>query len=169
MKRLSISDFKDYCFANNIRSFVLKGQEVCDNIKLSLSFDKLLLSSELMSATFISNDSNKLSLNNINYIDIEERQDDVLFIFSCGLNESGEEYVFFSPLKREMLMRNEKNNICNKCGKALDVWDKENNFSINNVIKYGSIYDGEKINLHLCCECMDDLINSCVISPIHTP
>lgn len=55
---------------------------------------------------------------------------------------------------------------CNKCGKELDFWDLQEDFSINKHIGYGSIYDLHVIDLHLCCNCMDELIGSCKISPI---
>lgn len=56
--------------------------------------------------------------------------------------------------------------ICNKCGKTLNEYDEEPCLSLYNVVGYGSIYDGERIELDLCSECMDKLIESCAISPI---
>ena len=57
--------------------------------------------------------------------------------------------------------------ICNKCGKEFDIYDEQENFSIHSYqIGYGSKYDGSGLQLDLCCECMDELIDSCKISPI---
>jgi len=56
---------------------------------------------------------------------------------------------------------------CNKCGKEFDVYDSQEDFSIYSLlIGYGSKYDGSSLELDLCCECMDELIDSCKISPI---
>lgn len=55
---------------------------------------------------------------------------------------------------------------CNKCGKILDEWDIHSDYSIHRHIGYGSRYDGEKVHLRLCCECMDYLIEQCAFSPL---
>lgn len=63
-----------------------------------------------------------------------------------------------------------KNVVCNKCGKRLDIWDTQEDFSIyRNQIGYGSKYDGDSIELDLCCDCMDELIDGCKVSPIVSP
>lgn len=61
-------------------------------------------------------------------------------------------------------MQDEK--ICNKCGIVLDRWDLENDFTIHKKIGYGSMHDGETVELHLCSWCMDNLINGCLRCPI---
>ena len=60
-----------------------------------------------------------------------------------------------------------KNNIiCNKCGKTFDVWDEHEGFGIHKHLGYGTKYDGDDLQLNLCCECMENLIDECVFSPI---
>lgn len=59
-----------------------------------------------------------------------------------------------------------KKTICNLCGKNFDFLDEQENFSIYTRIGYGSKYDDEQLKLDLCCECMDNLIDLCVISPV---
>lgn len=59
-----------------------------------------------------------------------------------------------------------KKTICNLCGKTFDFLDEQENFSIYTRIGYGSKYDGEQLKLDLCCECMDNVIGLCVISPV---
>lgn len=59
---------------------------------------------------------------------------------------------------------------CNVCGKEFDVFDKQENFNIHTgEIGYGSRYDGDSINLDMCCDCfdklMEDLIPKCKINP----
>ena len=55
---------------------------------------------------------------------------------------------------------------CNKCGKKMDEFDVQEDFSFNQTLGYGSKYDGECLELDLCCKCMDELIDSCKIDPI---
>lgn len=63
-------------------------------------------------------------------------------------------------------MRENTIHICNKCGKTFDMWDAQENFSIESRIGYGSVFDGSLLSLRLCCDCMDKLIQSCKVSPI---
>ena len=56
--------------------------------------------------------------------------------------------------------------VCNKCGKKLDFWDKQENFSLRGIFGYGTVFDGEKYKLNLCCDCMEKLVKKCAISPI---
>lgn len=55
---------------------------------------------------------------------------------------------------------------CNKCGKTLDIFDINNAINIKTTLGYGSKYDSDKINLILCCGCLDEIIDSCINSPI---
>lgn len=61
-----------------------------------------------------------------------------------------------------------KKTICNKCGREFgDVTqDYNENFSIHTQIGFGSKYDRCGLELDLCSDCMDELIDSCVISPV---
>lgn len=56
--------------------------------------------------------------------------------------------------------------VCNKCGKEFDLWDAQEDFTIEGVLGYGTKYDGDKLKIHLCCDCMEKLIDECVVSPI---
>lgn len=55
---------------------------------------------------------------------------------------------------------------CNKCGKKLDMWDIQEDFSMQRRLGYGSKYDGDDLDIDLCCDCMDELIEKCVIPPV---
>jgi hypothetical protein len=57
---------------------------------------------------------------------------------------------------------------CNKCGKKLDMLDTQESFRFYSKgrLGYGTKYDGCELELDLCCKCMDELIDSCSISPI---
>lgn len=57
---------------------------------------------------------------------------------------------------------------CNICGIKLDEYDSHANYSIHKKIGYGSKYDGSFMHLNICIECMDKLIDKCVIKPINT-
>ena len=55
---------------------------------------------------------------------------------------------------------------CNICGRELDPFDLQQEFIIHRKIEYGSIHDGDIVDLQLCCDCFDDLVDECKISPI---
>ena len=56
---------------------------------------------------------------------------------------------------------------CNLCGKEMDFWDVQEEFSIQSFnIGYSSKHDGDSLELDLCCDCMDELIDRCKINPI---
>ena len=55
---------------------------------------------------------------------------------------------------------------CNRCGKKFNIWDEQENFSISRALGYGTKYDGSTLDFNLCCECMEKLIDECLISPI---
>lgn len=56
--------------------------------------------------------------------------------------------------------------ICNMCGKVFDIWDKQEGLSIEHQLGYGTKYDGDLLQLDLCCDCMDEIIDKCKIFPI---
>ena len=56
--------------------------------------------------------------------------------------------------------------VCNKCGNILDYWDTQEDFSIERSLGYGTKYDGDRLKIRLCCDCMEKLIDECVVSPI---
>ena len=57
---------------------------------------------------------------------------------------------------------------CNKCGKEFDVWDTNEDFTIIRSLGYGTKYDGGFLKMHLCCDCMEKLIDACSVNPIWT-
>lgn len=57
--------------------------------------------------------------------------------------------------------------ICNYCGKELDFYDFQGDFTIHKQqIEYGSIHDGDSVHLQLCCDCFDKLVEDCKVNPI---
>lgn len=61
----------------------------------------------------------------------------------------------------------QNSNVCNYCGKELDLFDHQQDFTIHKKqIQYGSGYDGDEVRLRLCCECFDSIVDSCKINPI---
>lgn len=54
---------------------------------------------------------------------------------------------------------------CNKCGKKMDAIDKQQNFTYDSMISYGSAYDGSWVRLRLCCKCIDNLLAECEVNP----
>ena len=63
----------------------------------------------------------------------------------------------------------EKSKICNMCGKAFNVWDNRENFSIDHYIGYGSKYDLHRLQLNLCCECFDKAVDWIIPQCKHNP
>ena len=55
---------------------------------------------------------------------------------------------------------------CSMCGKTLDFLDTQQNLVIHKDMKYGSKYDLHTVHLQLCCECFDNLVDSCKVSPV---
>ena len=55
---------------------------------------------------------------------------------------------------------------CNKCGKKFDIYDEQEQFSFSSWLGYGTKYDGSRLDLDLCCQCMEELIDSCKINPV---
>jgi len=55
---------------------------------------------------------------------------------------------------------------CSKCGKKFDIWDCQEDFRIHRQLGYGTKYDGDKLELNLCCKCVEELIDTCVLNPI---
>lgn len=55
---------------------------------------------------------------------------------------------------------------CNICGSKMDFWDIQEDYTIHTTAGYGSKYDEEEIELHICCDCMDKIIDRCAISPV---
>lgn len=56
--------------------------------------------------------------------------------------------------------------LCNCCGKELDFFDLQQDFTIHKNIGYGSIYDGDSVHFQICCECFDKIAEECVVFPI---
>lgn len=56
--------------------------------------------------------------------------------------------------------------VCNRCGKELDLFDLNQSFIIHTQIGYGSIHDGEYVHYRLCSECFDKLVKESKVSPI---
>lgn len=60
--------------------------------------------------------------------------------------------------------------VCNICGNDFDMWDKQESFGLHHHVGYGSAHDGEHIDLNMCCNCFDRLMDyilpQCTVSPI---
>lgn len=54
---------------------------------------------------------------------------------------------------------------CTLCGKAMDEFDENQNLTIHTRLGYGSVHDGDLVHIRLCCDCIDSLIDDCVLDP----
>jgi hypothetical protein len=59
--------------------------------------------------------------------------------------------------------------ICNVCGKTFDMSDEQEGFGFNYDVGYGSVHDGEKIRLDMCCECFDKVLEYVLPLCKHSP
>ncbi len=56
--------------------------------------------------------------------------------------------------------------VCNICGRKFDMYDANEDYNITWDLGYGTKYDGKYLDLHICCDCMEKLIDNCKVSPI---
>ena len=49
--------------------------------------------------------------------------------------------------------------VCNLCGSVFNEWDIQQDIGIHKQICYGSKHDTEYINLDLCCDCFDKVMD----------
>lgn len=60
--------------------------------------------------------------------------------------------------------------LCNVCGKEFGMFDKQENLGLHTHFGYGTKFDGDRIELDICCNCfenlMDKFIPMCKINPI---
>ena len=50
--------------------------------------------------------------------------------------------------------------ICSMCGKELDEFDLQEDFSFKRYIGYGSRYDMNIFEARLCCDCFDKILDA---------
>lgn len=50
--------------------------------------------------------------------------------------------------------------VCSMCGKELDEFDLQENFSFKRYIGYGSRFDMHFLDVRLCCSCMDKIFDT---------
>ncbi len=59
----------------------------------------------------------------------------------------------------EIMKSNNKQEIrCTMCNKVFDMWDIQEDFSLQRWIGYGSIHDMEYLDMQFCCDCFDKKI-----------
>lgn len=56
--------------------------------------------------------------------------------------------------------------LCNICGTKMELHDIYADFTIHKLLGYGTEFDGDLLDLHICNDCMSKLIHKCVVSPI---
>lgn len=59
--------------------------------------------------------------------------------------------------------------VCNMCGATLSIVDEIEDYSIiKDPLGFGTIYDGNKLDLHICSSCLEKLIQACALPPIES-
>lgn len=56
--------------------------------------------------------------------------------------------------------------VCNCCGKDMDFFDIQEDFTISRKVGYGSKYDTMIIDLRLCGDCFDKIVDGCSVTPV---
>lgn len=56
--------------------------------------------------------------------------------------------------------------VCNMCGREMELHDIYADFTLHKQLGYGTEYDGDTLDLHICNECMSELIHKCAVNPI---
>ena len=59
--------------------------------------------------------------------------------------------------------------VCNMCGKTFDLWDHQEDFCMDHYIGYGSKHDFERIQLNLCIQCFDKVMDWLLPQCKHNP
>ena len=52
--------------------------------------------------------------------------------------------------------------VCNFCGKEFDEWDNQEGFGFTHRVGFGSKFDGQVIEVDLCCDCFDKMMEEYV-------
>ena len=58
---------------------------------------------------------------------------------------------------------------CTMCNKILNEWDIQEDFSWHKWIGYGSKYDLNKLDLDLCCDCFDKVLDFILQNSVNNP
>lgn len=58
---------------------------------------------------------------------------------------------------------------CTMCGKLMDTWDENLNFTVDHEIGYGSKYDCHSLHIDLCCDCLDKVVDFIVANSANPP
>lgn len=56
--------------------------------------------------------------------------------------------------------------VCNCCGKDMDFFDIQEDFTISRKVGYGSKYDMMIIDLRICGDCFDKIVDGCSVTPV---
>lgn len=57
--------------------------------------------------------------------------------------------------------------VCNICGKDFGLVDEREDFSIRRTAGYGTMFDGQRIDLDICCSCFERrIVPMCKIAPV---
>lgn len=56
--------------------------------------------------------------------------------------------------------------VCNCCGKDMDFFDIQEDFTISRKVGYGSKYDTMIIDLRICGDCFDKIVDGCSVTPV---
>lgn len=58
-------------------------------------------------------------------------------------------------------MKKKRGAFCSKCGRELDVFDRQSGLTEDRIMGFGSAHDGERFFVRLCCACTDEIGEMC--------
>ena len=81
-----------------------------------------------------------------------------------------ESFVQWWFKKGEYINMAKAKTLCNICGKEFDMLDEQEELGLHTRFGYGTKFDGDSIDLDICCDCFDKLMDKfipmCKINPI---
>lgn len=81
-----------------------------------------------------------------------------------------EEEIYAVESSARFIADNDPPVFCTMCAKKLTVWDRQEKFSFDRLIGYGSRYDTSHIRFQFCCDCFDKFMDwmrpQCASDPV---
>lgn len=163
MKEISIFDLRKYLKKSNA-GFGLESLGLSENngvtSKVHSHFDEAVISTELKSLTFSDVFGNRSSLLSIDKIELMYESDHLIELKVYCINQNFNHDAYYIHIYINQSVS------CNICNKEFELYDIQNGLNITKYLGYGSVHDGCRLNLNICCDCLDNIINSCKKSPV---
>lgn len=163
MKEISVFDLMRYLKKGNA-GFGLESLSLSEDngitSKTHSHFDEAVMSTELKSLTFFDAFGNRSSLLNIDKIELMNENEHLIELKVYCINQNFKRDAYYIHIYIN------QSATCNICNKEFELYDIQSGLNITKYLGYGSIYDGCRLKLNICCDCLDNIIKSCKKSPV---